>query len=99
MSKDLDGWGTFAETAQQASRGASGCGVGKLIDMMRMAESLGDRELPKGAADSLVTAMANPDITANGIIRALQARLDVSWSIPRVATFQRHRKGACGCGA
>lgn len=91
-------WQWFGDAAVAASRRETKCGVGKLITTMLAGEENG--ELPKGAADAVIKALANPDVTASGLITALKHRLGEhdGWPIPASQTIQRHRKQSCGCG-
>lgn len=94
-TQKTDLWWDFEAEAKSGSKRHGLCGVGKLLEVFGSVS--GRSELGDNAAPALVSALANPDITSPGILKALQVRLDVSWDLPSVATIQRHRKGICSC--
>ena len=90
-----DPFGDFEATASKASLRKSYCGVGRLLQDLESDSAI--HELGGELAPVLRRALANKDLTANGILAALKTKLDVSWNLPSTPTLQRHRKGQCYC--
>lgn len=63
------------------------CGIARLMERQ-----------PAAARKAIEAALANPDVTANGLRAALSSKGIPDEEIPGAHTIQRHRKRECGCG-
>lgn len=92
---DPEPFADFESEASKASQRKVNCGMGRLLQDLELESAV--EELGGELAPVLRRALANRDLTANGILAALKGKLDASWNIPSTPTIQRHRKGQCYC--